>query len=169
MRPPIEAASLFFAIVSRYCHRVLSRAAAGSARPHGCPRGEDRPSYDGWRRKIGPSPRMIFRPGSSQAFFGRPASLLHYANRMSSRFNRGASASALTVRGQPCDFGVSEKLGWTRRRVRDWIKPNPEMPDGNPSPGIRPWARNRSSFTFASQKCFPNHAQARTDAGLRPL
>jgi hypothetical protein len=58
---------------------------------------------------------------------------------MSSRFNRGASASALTVRGQPCDFGVSEKLGWTRRRVRDWIKPNPEMPDGNPSPGIRPW------------------------------
>ena len=107
--------------------------------------------------------------GMVSGFFGRPAPLLRYANRMSSRFNRGASASALTVRGQPCDFGVSEKLGWTRRRVRDWIKPNPEMPDGNPSPGIRPWARNRSSFTFASQKCFPNHAQARTDAGLRPL
>jgi hypothetical protein len=77
---------------------------------------EGRQSYDGWRRKIGSSPATIF--GIVSGFFGRPASF--YANRMSSRFNRGASASALIVRGQRCRC-VAKKLGWTRRRVRDWI------------------------------------------------
>ena len=40
---------------------------------------------------------------------------------------------------------------------------------GNPSLGIWPWARNKSPLHSASQMCFPNHAQARTDARLRPL
>jgi hypothetical protein len=35
--------------------------------------------------------------------------------------------------------------------------------------GLGRGVRNRSPFHSASQKCFPNHAQARTDAGLRPL
>lgn len=62
-------------------------------------------------------------------------------------FQSRCDASALTIRGRRCDCCVLRKLGWTRRRARDWIKARPEMPGGNPSLGIRPWARNRSPFT----------------------
>ena len=128
---------------------------------------EDRQSYDGPRRKIGSSLRMIFQTGIVSGVFwsdrrpSTPTGCLPFQ----SRCERIGFDCPWPEMGLPC----AKKIGMdkTPRARLDQAQSGDARRQS--IAGDSAVGRNRSSFTFASQKCFPNHAQARTDAGLRPL